>query len=288
MKADNYAFLCKLIFEKAGIVLTDDKAYLMETRLTPVVRKYGLLDLDALAAALRSPVAPQLADFVDALTTNETFFFRDGKPFDEFRQHVLPQMIANRAAKKTLRIWSAASSTGQEAYSLAMILLEEHAKLAGWRIEVVGTDISHAVLARAQSGRYSQFEVQRGLPIQMLVKYFRKVDDQWEVNPQLKSMVQFREANLMREWTGLGQFDVVFCRNVLIYFDLEHKTSILDRISKSMATDGFLFLGGAETVLGISNRFEPVLNHRGVYQPVKNVAPAASARPAAGSARVSV
>ena len=293
MTPDSYTFLCKLIFEKAGIVLTEDKAYLVETRLIPVARKYGLKDIDALAAALRSSAAPQLADFVDALTTNETFFFRDGKPFEEFRHHVLPEIIARRAARKVLRIWSAACSTGQEAYSLAMILREEQAKLTGWRIEVIGTDISHAVLARAQTGRYSQFEVQRGLPIQMLTTHFRKVEDQWEVSPLLKSMVQFREANLLRDWSGLGQFDIVYCRNVLIYFDLEHKASILERIAKSMAPDGFLFLGGAETALGICNRFEAVREHRGIYQPTKSVALAAAPlRPAgsgpAGNTRVSV
>ena len=174
-------------------------------------------------------------------------------------------MLASRAAKKSFRIWSAACSSGQEAYSLAMILKEEAAKLAGWKIEIIGTDISNEMLEKAKAGMYSQFEVQRGLPIQLLVKYFKKNNEMWQIDPSIRAMVQFKEYNLLHDLKPLGQFDVVFCRNVLIYFDQPTKTRVLENISKNMPDDGFLYLGGAETVLGISDRFKPIPEQRGVY-----------------------
>ncbi len=276
MTPATYDNLRRLIFEKAGIVFGDDKVYLLETRLNPVARKHGLADIDALAAALRGANKPLLGDFVDALTTNETFFFRDTKPFDEFRQFVLPEIMARRGAERHLRIWSAACSTGQEAYSLAMLLRETGIHQQGWRIDIVGTDISRAVLARAQEGAFTQFEVQRGLPIQLLIKYFRQVGDRWEIAPEVKAMVQFREGNLMGDLSALGTFNVVFCRNVLIYFDLAQKTAILGRIAKIMKPDGFLFLGGAETVIGVSDKFGIVPNRRGIYHPVPAPPPGAT------------
>ena len=267
MKPDDCALFCRLAFEKAGIVLGPDKAYLVETRLVPVARKHGFAGLDGLANAMRgAPPQPLLHDFLDALTTNETFFFRDTKPFDEFRRHVLPALIKERAGTKQLRIWSAACSTGQEAYSLAMILTEEAAKLHGWRIEIIGTDISTEAVGKARAGVYSQFEVQRGMPIQMLVKYFQQDGDKWQVAPALKQMAQFREFNLLNDPAVFGRFDVVFCRNVLIYFDMKTKAAVLGRIAKIMAPDGTLFLGGAETVLGVSDRFEIMPDHRGLYR----------------------
>jgi chemotaxis protein methyltransferase CheR len=188
-----------------------------------------------------------------------------------------------------LRIWSAACSTGQEAYSLAMILKEQSAKLAGWNIEIVGTDISHEVLARAQSGIYTQFEVQRGLPIQLLVKYFKQDGDKWQLVPEIRNMVRYKEFNLLGEPAALGGFDVIFCRNVLIYFDQKAKTAILERMSKLLPPDGLLYLGGAETVLGVSDRFEPLAGHRGIYaltgQPVAQPASVAPSAPVSAFAR---
>ena len=282
MKPDDFAFFCKLILDRTGLVLGGEKTYLIESRLTPVARKHNLAGLDVLAAALRQGRDPVLLrDFTDALMTNESFFFRDGKPFEQFRQVVLPRLLAARAQQRSFRIWSAACSTGQEAYSLTMILKEEAAKLQGWRIEIVGTDISHEVLARAQSGIYTQFEVQRGLPIQMLVKYFKQDGDKWQIAPELRQMVLFKEFNLLEDPVALGRFDVVFCRNVLIYFDQAKKALILDRISRLLPPDGLLYLGGAETVLGVSDRFEPLAGHRGIYALASAAAPAAAPKLAA-------
>lgn len=266
MKPEDFAFFCKLILDRTGLVLGADKTYLIESRLTPVTRKHNLPNLEALAAALRQGKDEAiLRDFTDALMTNESFFFRDTKPFDQFRDVVLPKLLTSRAQSRRLRIWSAACSTGQEAYSLAMILKEQAAKLAGWQVDIIGTDISSEVLARAAAGVYTQFEVQRGLPIQLLVKYFKQDGDRWQIAPEIRSMVQYRSFNLLDDPSPLGSFDVVFCRNVLIYFDQKTKTGILDRISRRMSPDGFLYLGGAETVLGISDRFEPLAGQRGLY-----------------------
>lgn len=266
MKPEDFSFFCKLIHDRTGLVLGPDKTYLIESRLTPVTRKHGLAGLDALATALRQGRdAGLMNEFTDALMTNESFFFRDGKPFEQFRQVVLPRLLAARAAQKQFRIWSAACSTGQEAYSLAMILKEEAAKLQGWKVDIIGTDISQEVLARAKSGIYTQFEVQRGLPIQMLVKYFKQDGDKWQVAPEIRGMVQYREFNLLTDLAPLGRFDVVFCRNVLIYFNQTAKATILDRMSRLLPADGLLYLGGAETVLGVSDRFEPLTGHRGIY-----------------------
>lgn len=283
MKPEDFSFFCKLIFDRTGLVLGNDKTYLIESRLTPVARKHGLAGLDPLAAALRQGRDPALLrDFTDALMTNESFFFRDGKPFEQFRQVVLPRLLASRGHQKHCRIWSAACSTGQEPYSLSMILKEEAAKLAGWKFEIVGTDISQEALTRARDGIYTQFEVQRGLPIQLLVKYFRQDGDKWQIAPEIRSMVQYREFNLLADLGTLGRFDVVFCRNVLIYFDQATKSSILERISRALAPDGLLYLGGAETVLGVSDRFEPLAGHRGIY--AVTAAPTASMPKLAASA----
>jgi len=266
MKPEDFSYFCKLILDRTGLVLGPDKTYLIESRLTPVARKHNLGGLEGLATALRQGKSNDLLrDFTDALMTNESFFFRDTKPFDQFRDVVLPRLLASRAGSRRIRIWSAACSTGQEAYSLAMILKEQGPKLAGWTIEITGTDISSEVLARAQSGIYTQFEVQRGLPIQLLVKYFKQDGDKWQLVPEIRNMVKYREFNLLADPSSLGGFDVVFCRNVLIYFDQKAKTAILERVSKLLPPDGLLYLGGAETVLGVSDKFEPLAGHRGIY-----------------------
>jgi chemotaxis protein methyltransferase CheR len=197
--------------------------------------------------------------------TNESLFFRDIKPFEQLKQLVLPKLQQSRATKKVIRIWSAACSTGQEPYTLAMILSEDVAKYGDWRIEIVATDISKEALDRAKAGTYTQFEVQRGLPINMLVKYFKQNGDKWQIDQKLRNMIQFREFNLLQDPGTLGQFDVVLCRNVLIYFDQSTKSGVLDRIAKLLAADGVLYLGGAETVLGVSDKFAPLPGQRGVY-----------------------
>ena len=270
MTPAEYDYLRQFLKTRSGLVLSNEKQYLIESRLLPVARKTGLQSIPELVSKLRDPRESVLAEaVVDAMTTNESFFFRDKIPFDHFNQLMLPEMLQRRAAKKQIRIWCAAASTGQEPYSLAMCLKEFGQRLAGWRLEIVGTDISNDVLDRAKAGRYTQFEVQRGLPIEKLLKYLTQAGDTWTIAPELRAMVQWKKFNLLESFDALGQFDIVFCRNVLIYFDQPTKSKVLEHISDQLADDGTLYLGGAETVLGVTDRFEPVQGERGLYRPVK-------------------
>jgi chemotaxis protein methyltransferase CheR len=265
LRSEDFDFLAKLLKERSGLIITPDKAYLLESRLMPLAPTRNMKGIEDIVAKMRGHDEALARDVTEAMTTNESFFFRDTKRFDQFRDTILPQVMAARMAKKSIRIWSAACSSGQEAYSLSMILKEQAHKLNGWHVEIVGTDISVEMLEKAKAGLYSQFEVQRGLPIQMLVKYFKKKDESWQIDASLRGMVQFREWNLLKDLRGLGQFDIVFCRNVLIYFDQPTKSGVLENIAKLMPDDGFLYLGGAETVLGISERFKPMAGQRGIY-----------------------
>jgi chemotaxis protein methyltransferase CheR len=270
MKPDDFEFLARTVRERSGLQLTADKSYLLESRLMPVARRFGAKSLDEFIATVRRQNdAERLKAITEAMTTNETLFFRDTKPFEQFKRMVLPNLLQARASQRAVRIWCAASSSGQEPYSLAMVIKEEGAKLAGWRFEIVATDISQEMIDRARAGLYSQFEVQRGLPIQLLMKYFKQIDDRWQLEESIRSMVQYRLFNLLEDPRGLGHFDVVFCRNVLIYFDQPTKAQVLERIAKQLPADGVLYLGGAETVLGITDRFEPVPAERGIYRPVQ-------------------
>jgi chemotaxis protein methyltransferase CheR len=260
---DTIASMLKL---RSGLSIGPDKLYLLETRLAPILKRQNLHDLVALADRLRASRADALAqEVVEAMTTNESLFFRDDKPFEHFRGHALPRLHAIRAPGVPLRVWSAASSSGQEAYSLAMTLSEMRASLGERRVEIIGTDIAREQLTRARDGLYTQFEVQRGLPMQMLVKYFRKEAGGWRVAEAIRRMVEFREWNLLADLRGLGRFDIVFCRNVLIYFDQPTKARVLEAIAAMMPADGLLYLGGAETVLGITSRLAPITGARGVY-----------------------
>jgi chemotaxis protein methyltransferase CheR len=255
-----------LLKNRSGLVIGPDKLYLLETRLAPILKREQLRDLTALAEKLRSPANEALIkQVVEAMTTNESFFFRDDKPFVHFRNQALPRLLAARGAGAPLRIWSAASSTGQEAYSIAMILTECRAAVGNRKIEIIGTDLARDTLNRAREGQYTQFEVQRGLPVQMLMRYFKKEENNWRISEAIRSMVQFREWNLLTDLRPLGRFDVVFCRNVLIYFDQPTKTRVLEAVAQQMPGDGLLYLGGAETVLGITARFAPMPAERGVY-----------------------
>ncbi|MAL77612.1 MAG: chemotaxis protein CheR [Sneathiella sp.] len=266
MNSQDFQLFGDIVRTRSGLVLTEEKIYLLESRLIPLARRRGLDSLEALAAEVRRTKDERLLmEITEAMTTNETFFFRDTRPFDTFRDVVLPQLLKARAAKKSLRIWTAACSTGQEPYSLAMLLKEEAAKMAGWRVEILATDLSNEVLEKAKAGLYSQFEVQRGLPIQLLMKHFQQVGEMWQIDSSIRAMVKFQPRNLLEDFSSIGQFDVVFCRNVLIYFDQATKSQVLNRVYDILAVDGALFLGGAETVLGICDRFKPVEGQRGVY-----------------------
>jgi chemotaxis protein methyltransferase CheR len=264
----DYDYLRRLLRERSGLVLSADKQYLVESRLLPVARRAGLANLADLVQRLRAPGAEALVvEVVEAMTTNESFFFRDKIPFEHFRDTIVPALIAARAAQRRIRIWCAAASTGQEPYSLAMSLKEMGNVLAGWRVEIVATDLSNEVLEKAKAGIYSQFEVQRGLPIALLIKYFTQVGDAWQIAPELRAMVQFRPINLLGDFGHLGVFDLVLCRNVLIYFDQETKTDVLERLARVTDRDGYLVLGAAETVVGLTESFKPIHERRGLYTP---------------------
>ena len=268
MTANDFEFICRLLRERSGLILAPDKTYLLESRLLPLVRRRSMKSLDDLVALLRSrPEEELVREIVEAMTTNESSFFRDLKPFDQFRSFILPQLTKARAQRRAIRIWSAACSSGQEPYSLAMLLSEEKEKLAGWQIEIFATDISTEILAKAEQGVYSQFEVQRGLPIQLLVKYFRQEGERWRIDPAMRAMVRYKCLNLLDDFSSYGPFDVIFCRNVLIYFEQATKTKVLDRLSRVLEPDGFLYLGGAETIIGITDKFQSA-SERGIYTPV--------------------
>ncbi|WP_166300854.1 CheR family methyltransferase [Bradyrhizobium sp. 2S1] len=267
MTPPDYEYLRKLLKDHSGLDLSADKQYLIESRLLPLARKSGLSGIPDLVAKIRAGSSAHTVQVVEAMTTNETFFFRDKVPFEHFRDTIMPEVLKARAARRSVRIWCAAGSTGQEPYSLAMSLKEMGAALAGWRVEIIATDLSQEVLEKAKAGIYSQFEVQRGLPIQMLVKYFKQSGELWQINPELRSMVQHRQLNLLHDFSALGAFDVVFCRNVLIYFDQDTKINIFNRLARSMETDGFLVLGAAETVVGLTDTFKPIPDRRGLYRP---------------------
>ena len=266
----DYEYLRKLLKDRSGLVLSADKQYLVESRLTPLARKAGIATLGDLVAKLKANDERLTVDVVEAMTTNESFFYRDKVPFDHFREAIMPSLIAARAKERRIRIWCAAASTGQEPYSLAMCLKEMKDKISGWRIEIIGTDLSTEVLEKAKAGVYSQFEVQRGLPIQMLVKYFTQTGDTWQISPEIRAMVQYKPLNLLADFGHLGNFDVVFCRNVLIYFDQETKIGVLNRIARMLEGDGFLVLGAAETVVGLTEAFRPLQDRRGLYVPNKD------------------
>jgi chemotaxis protein methyltransferase CheR len=272
----DYEYLRKLLKDRSGLDLSADKQYLIESRLLPLSRKSGLAGISELVQKMKGGSAGIIDQVVEAMTTNETFFFRDKVPFDHFRQSIMPEILQARAGRKSIRIWCAAGSTGQEPYSLAMCCKEMSSALAGWRIEIIATDLSQEVLEKSKAGIYSQFEVQRGLPIQMLVKYFKQVGEFWQINAEIRAMVQHRQLNLLHDFSGLGVFDVIFCRNVLIYFDQDTKINIFNRLAKTAEQDGFLVLGAAETVVGLTDVFRPFPERRGLYRP--NGARATSSR----------
>jgi chemotaxis protein methyltransferase CheR len=261
----DYDFLRRLLKERSGLDLSSDKQYLVESRLIPLARRNGLAGIAELVVKIRNGADALTSEVVEAMTTNETFFFRDKIPFDHLRETILPALVQARANRHSLRIWSAASSTGQEAYSIAMCL-KEFAGLAGWRIEIIATDLSQEVLEKSKAGIYSQFEVQRGLPIQMLVKHFTQTGELWRLNADIRAMVQHRQLNLLQDFSHLGMFDVIFCRNVLIYFDQDTKIGIFDRLARMLEPDGVLALGAAESVVGITDAFKPYPERRGLYR----------------------
>jgi chemotaxis protein methyltransferase CheR len=269
ISVESFSFVSDLVRRESAIVLETGKEYLVEARLTPMARQAGFGDVNELVRTLQTKRDPSIAkQVVEALTTNETSWFRDAEPFNALRTMVLPDLAGNRPSG-SLRVWSAACSSGQEAYSIA-ITAEDTPQVSAFRLEILGTDLSEEMVQRARAGRYSQLEVNRGLPATALVKHFTRVGAQWQISPALAATSTFRTMNLMRPFVGLGgKFDIVFIRNVLIYFDLPTKRDILRRIRQVMSPDGYLFLGAAETTMGVDDGWERVtVGRSAVYRPV--------------------
>lgn len=253
----NYRFLQQHVYSNAGIVLEEDKHYLFESRLNPIVRQHNLDSINDLCSLLIATRGGDLSrQVVEAMTTNETYFFRDTPHFDAIRATLLPRLKTDRRATRTLRFWSAAASTGQEAYTLAMVLLEEG--LADWNLQIIGTDLNSKVLERARQGRYSEIETNRGMPASLLTKYFHRSGSDWQLHERVRRMVQFEVTDLRQSMRHRGPYDLVLCRNVLIYFDNTTKMRILEQIHGTLSRGGWLLLGGAETALGTEAWFTTI------------------------------
>ncbi len=263
---ESMSFLRDLVYRRSAIVLEADKQYLFDSRLSPVAREAGLASIDELVSNMRKdPGAPLTRRVVEAMTTNETLFFRDVHPFEAMKALLVPDLIRARSAERSLRIWCAAASTGQEPYSIAMTLREHFPELATWNVQIVATDLNAAVLERAREAKYRQLEVNRGLPAPFLLKYFERQGAEWQLNSNIRNMVTFRELNLLDSWTSLGPQDIVFMRNVLIYFDIETKRRLLGRLRQTLKPEGFLILGGAETTTNLDDGYASVRIGKGVY-----------------------
>ena len=266
MRPEDFQYLAQLLKQRSGLALSDDKAYLIESRLLPIARNQAVGDIAQLCHLLRTkPTEALLVEITEAMTTNESSFFRDIKPYECLRNQVFPLIMAKQPSK-TMRIWSAACSTGQEPYSVAICIQEDMAKMSGWRFEIMATDLARKVVDKAELGIYSQFEAQRGLPIQMLVKYFAsRPDTTWQVKDNIRQMVQFRTNNLLEDYSGLGKFDIIFVRNVLIYFDEATKAQITEKMARSLHPHGVLILGSTESLVDPNGRFKPMDDFRGAY-----------------------
>ncbi len=261
-------YVRKVVRQRSGIVLEEEKAYLVESRLTTLARLQGFPSIQGMLAQCQAQSTGPLREMVvEALTTNETSFFRDVQPFEALRKAILPELVAARGKDRRLNIWCGASSTGQEPYSLAMLIREHFPQLNTWDVRVVATDLSTDVLARAREGKYSQLEVNRGLPAAFLPKYFQRVGLNWQLKDEVRKMIDFRPLNLIEPWPDLGRPDLVMMRNVLIYFDVPTKKDILGRVQRMLRPDGYLMLGGAETTYNLNDSFVRVdLERAGAYR----------------------
>lgn len=280
MKITNrdFDYVRKLVLERSALVLEPGKEYLVESRLNMLASREGFSSLHHLIQGLHLDRSGMLKrKVVEAMMTHETTFFRDVQPFETLRRLVVPALTVQRASERSLNIWCAGCSAGQETYSIAMLLLEHFPNLAGWTVYLMGSDISKPMIDRARAGRYTQLEVNRGLPANLLVKYFQKTKGDWKINGNLQRMAVFQEINLAGSWPQLARMDVIFLRNVLIYFDAETRTNILRRVHRLLNPDGYLFLGGSETTVGIGDRFERLPDGGcTVFQPIHNCSRALS------------
>jgi chemotaxis protein methyltransferase CheR len=266
MRPEDIETVRQVVHARSGVVVDPNKIYPIETRLTPVARREGFTDIGELIQAVRSSGNDRLVWAVaEALASSETSFFRDRAPFDHFRNSILPALGAQR--DRPIKVWSAGCSTGQEPYSLAMIVDDERSKLQGARIELFGSDLSERALEKAQSGVYTQFEVQRGLPIRFLVRHFEKADEMWALSPRIRQMVRWRRINVLADLRALGQFDVIFCRNVISAFDPATRRRVVEQLARALPDDGWLVLGVDESLTGLTEQLSPSPGRRGVYTP---------------------
>jgi chemotaxis protein methyltransferase CheR len=266
MTPEDFNYVCRLVREHSAIVLEPGKEYLVEGRLLPIAQKMNLGSVGDFITHLRSSPSNGLhKQVIEAMVTTETSFFRDVHPFESLRTIVLPDLIKRRQDVRRIDVWCAASSTGQEPYSLAMLVREHFPQLVSWQFNILATDLSAEVLARARAGRYNQIEANRGLPISLLIKYFRQDGTTWELSEDIRRMVEFRELNLTKPLTIVPRVDLVFLRNVMIYFDVETKKAILGRVKNLLRPDGYLLLGGAETTMNLCDAFKRNENIKGGF-----------------------
>ncbi|HEX4198398.1 MAG TPA: protein-glutamate O-methyltransferase CheR, partial [Caulobacteraceae bacterium] len=267
MRPDDIETIRQFVHARSGVVIDPTKTYSIETRLAPVARREGFATIEDLIAAIRERREDRLIwAAAEALVAGESSFFRDHAPFEAFRDEILPALAQSRQGRP-IKVWSAACGTGQEPYSLAMILDDERSKLQGAKVELFGSDISERALEKAQSGTYSQFEVQRGLPIRLLVRHFDKTDEAWTLNPRIRQAVRWRRINLLADLRALGQFDVIFCRNAISAFDGPTRRRVLEQLARALPDDGWLVLGLDETVVGVTEAFRAAPGRRGLYTP---------------------
>jgi chemotaxis protein methyltransferase CheR len=275
LSSADFEYIRKILQERSAIVLEAERAYLAETRLAMLARRKGFASLGDLMAKLRSGRHDDLhALAVEAMTNNETSFFRDVHPFEMLRQAIIPELLQRRSGEQRLHIWCGACSSGQEPYSIAMLLREHFPLPTGWKVRILATDLSREMLERARRGLYTQMDVNRGLPARLLVKYFHKKGQQWQLNDEIRSQVEVLPLNLIESWPVLPPLDIVFLRNVLIYFSVATKTKLLGKIRRVLRPDGYLFLGGAETTLNLDESFERIQRDRAGCYRQRQVQPA--------------
>jgi chemotaxis protein methyltransferase CheR len=270
LSSDAVSYVCTMVRERSAIELEASKSYLIEARLLPLAKQHGYASTDEFIHGVRAQKRPDVERrLVEAMTTNETSFYRDAHPFNALRNTLIPEMASLRSTTRTLNIWSAACSTGQELYSIAMLIREHFPNLASWNVRLVGTDLSEDVLSRATAGKFSQIEVNRGLPAPMMLKYFARDGMTWQIKPEIRAMATFTKLNLIERWPPLPTMDIVFLRNVLIYFSPDTKREILRKVRQTMSPQSVLFLGAAETTMGLDTAFERVEFERSVFYRIK-------------------
>ena len=264
----DFEYLRQLVHHHSAVVLFGDKTYLAELRLQPIVESAGLASIADLVNYLQTkPFNSIHVQTIEALVTNETSFFRDSQPFKALKEYVLPELIKQRAIERSLNIWCAACSNGQEPYSIAILIHEHFSTLTNWSIRLIASDFSTKVLARAREGHYNQLEINRGLPKNIRDRYFQRLETDWQIKEEIRQMVDFRQLNLLQSWSSLPQFDIIFLRNVLIYFDVVTKKALLKKIKQQLRPDGYLFLGSGETTISLDKSFKRVLFDKSIcYQ----------------------